>query len=255
MTTTEQEETVTVAGRDFTRRRWRQRLRRLRPFLYAALVLVVLGVGVWLVYFSSVLTVRDVSVRSSTSVLPARVEAVARVPRGEQLARVDLRAIQARVETIPAVQSASVSRSWPHTVAISISERTPVAVVDRSAGLQAVDEDGVLFGSYPRKPTDLPLIRTAPDVKSEALAEAARVVTSLRSDIAAKVDRVDVETVDRISLHLADGRTVRWGSAQDSAEKAAVLAVLLEQKASPVRPGGAAVSEIDVSVPGRPTTR
>jgi cell division protein FtsQ len=36
-----------------------------------------------------------------------------------------------------------------------------------------------------------------------------------------------------------------WGSAEDSADKAAVLAVLLEQRAD----------EIDVSVPGRPTTR
>ena len=245
MTLTDREETVTVAGRDFTRRRWRHRLRRLRPFLYAALVLLLAGAAVWTVYFSSVLAVRDVSVRGSTTVSSVRVEAVARAPLGRQLARVDLGAIQARVETIPAVRSVSVSRSWPHTVAIRITERTPVAVVDRGAGLQAVDEDGVLFGSYAHRPADLPLLQTAPDVKAEALAEAARVVTSLRPDIKAKVQRVDVETVDRIRLLLGDGRTVMWGSAQDSAQKAEVLAVLLEQKAS----------EIDVSVPGRPTTR
>ena len=88
-------------------------------------------------------------------------------------------------------------------------------------------------------------MQTSADVKSEALAEAARVVSSLRPDIAAKVDRVDVATVDRIQLQLAGGRTVMWGSAEDSAQKAAVLAVLLEQK----------VDQIDVSVPGRPTTR
>jgi len=245
MTLTDREETVTVAGRDFTRRRWRHRLRRLRPFLYVAVVLLLAGAAVWTVYFSSVLAVRDVSVRGSTTVSSVRVEAVARAPLGRQLARVDLGAIQARVETIPAVRSVSVSRSWPHTVAIRITERTPVAVVDRGAGLQAVDEDGVLFGSYAHRPADLPLLQTAPDVKAEALAEAARVVTSLRPDIKAKVQRVDVETVDRIRLLLGDGRTVMWGSAQDSAQKAEVLAVLLEQKAS----------EIDVSVPGRPTTR
>jgi cell division protein FtsQ len=38
---------------------------------------------------------------------------------------------------------------------------------------------------------------------------------------------------------------VMWGSAENSAEKAEVLAVLLERDAH----------EIDVSVPGRPTTR
>jgi cell division protein FtsQ len=239
------EETVTLAGRDFARRRRWDRLRRLRPFLYAVLVLALAGTSVWLVFFSSVVTVRDVSVDGNQMVTAARVEAVAKAPIGRPLARVDLAAIQARVETIPAVKSASISRSWPHTIAIEVTERTPVAVVDRGAGLQAVDEDGVLFGSYPRQPDDLPLVQTAADVKSEALAEAARVVSSLRPDIAAKVDRVDVASVDRIRLLLTGGRTVMWGSSEDSAQKAAVLAVLLGQKAD----------EIDVSVPGRPTTR
>jgi cell division protein FtsQ len=239
------EETVTLAGRDFARRRWVQRLRRLRPLLYAALLLVLIGTGTWLVFFSSVVTVKDVAVRGNTTLSAARIEAVAKAPMGRQLARVDLAAIQARVESVPAVKSVSVSRSWPDTISITVTERTPVAVVDRGANLQAVDEDGVLFGSYPRQPDDLPLIQTATDVKSEALAEAARVVTSLRADIAAKVDRVEVESVDRILLQLAGGRTVMWGSAEESDAKAAVVAVLLEQK----------VDEIDVSVPGRPTTR
>lgn len=239
------EQTVTLAGRDFARRRWRQRLRRLRPFLYAALVLVLAGTAVWLVLFSSVVTVREVEVSGNTTLSSARVESVAEAPMGRQLARVDLAAIQARVETIPAVRSVSVSRSWPNTLAIEVTERIPVAVVERGAGLQAVDEDGVLFGSYDARPGDLPLVETDPDVKAEALAEAARVVTSLRSDIQVLVDRVQVESVDRIRLRLADGRSVMWGSAEQSAAKADVLAVLLDRKAD----------EIDVSVPGRPTTR
>lgn len=239
------EQTVTVAGRDFARRRWAQRLRRLRPFLYAALVLALVGTAVWLVFFSSVVTVRDVQVSGNQTVSATRIEKMARAPIGRPLARVDLAAIQARVETLSAVKSVSVSRSWPHTVAIDVTERTPVAVVDRGAELQAVDEDGVLFGGYLQRPADLPLVHTAADVKAEALAEAARVVTSLRPDIAAKVDSVDVETVDRITLRLTGGRSVMWGSAEESAQKAAVLAVLLERKGD----------RIDVSVPGRPTIR
>jgi cell division protein FtsQ len=239
------EETVTVAGRDFVRRRWLRRLRRLRPLLYAVLVLGLAGTGVWLVFFSSVVTVRDVSVHGNTTVSSVRIRAVAKAPIGRQLARVDLAAIQARVETIPAVKSVSVSRSWPHTVAITVTERTPVAVVERGTSLQAVDEDGVLFGSYDHQPSDLPLVVTSADVDAEALAEAAHVVSSLRPDIAAKVDRVEVASVDRIRLHLAGGRIVMWGSAEQSTQKAAVLAVLLGQKAT----------QIDVSVPERPTTR
>ena len=53
-----------------------------------------------------------------------------------------------------------------------------------------------------------------------------------------------VATVDQISLVLRDGRTVVWGSAEDSDAKAEVLVELLEQPAR----------KYDVSVPGQPTT-
>lgn len=241
-----EEETVALLARDFTRRRQRQRLRRLRPFLYAGLMIALVGTGVWLVMFSSVLTVRGVEVTGNGTLPESRIEKAARAPLGKQLARVDLTAIQARVEALPAVKSAAVSRSWPHTIRVEVTERTPLAVVNRGSGLQAVDADGVLFGHYARQPGSLPLIRTEPGVRAEALAEAARVVRSLRDDIAAKVDYVDVESVDEIELRLADDRLVRWGSAEHSEQKAEVLAVLLRQKG---------VREIDVSVPGRPTTR
>jgi cell division protein FtsQ len=246
MSVTESEEvTVALVSREFKRRRRFQRLRRWRPLILAVLAAALIAFGVWVVFFSSWVTVREVEVSGNTTVNAVRIENVARAPIGRPLARTDLAAIQARVEALPVVKSASVSRSWPHTVHVEIVERTPIAVVNRGSGLQAVDEDGVLFGSYPVKPADLPLVLTDPRVKAEALAEAAEVIRSLRSDIAARVKFVDVQSIDKIELRMADGRTVTWGSAEESAQKAEVLAVLLERKAR----------AIDVSVPGRPTTR
>ncbi len=266
MSTTEQDQEETVAlagagrpspkppkppgGRDFGRRRWRHRWRRIRPFVYTALVLTLLGTALWLVLGSSALTVRTVRVEGLQTLTQVRVEKVAGVPEGRPLARVDLAAIRARVENIAAVRAVEVSRSWPHTVRIEVTEREPLAVVNRGDGLQAVDDEGVLFGRYSTQPADLPLIRTSPGISAEALAEAARVVAVLRSDIRSRVDYVDVESVDRIRLRLSGKGpgTVMWGSAEQSAEKAEVLAVLLGRASAGAR-------EIDVSVPGRPTTR
>lgn len=238
--------TIAVVTREFKRRRRFQRLRRWRPLILVVLAALLVGFGVWSIFFSSWVTVRQVEVSGNTTLVAARIERIAAAPIGRPLARVDLAAIQARVEALPAVESAAVSRSWPHTVHVEVVERTPVAVVNRGSGLQAVDESGVLFGSYAVKPADLPLVITEPDVKAEALAEAAEVLRSLRADIAARVRFVDVKTVDRIELRMADGRRVTWGSADDSAAKAEVLAVLLQQKD---------VDVIDVSVPDRPTTK
>ena len=67
----------------------------------------------------------------------------------------------------------------------------------------------------------------------------------LDGEVVELLDHVAVRTVDEITLHLRDGRLVRWGSADQSEDKAAVLLQLLKRKAT----------TYDVSVPGAPTTK
>jgi len=217
----------------------------MRIVVLAVLVAAVLSGSVWLVFFSSHVTAEGVEVSGAPAVGESRIKRTAQVPTGTPLARVDLDAIQARVESLPAVRHVEVARSWPHTVHIEVIERTPIAVIDRGNGLQALDSEGVLFGGYGTRPRGLPLVRTQPDTRTEALQETARVISALPSRVATRVDLVEVATVDEIELVLANGRQVVWGSAEDSDQKAEVLEVLLN------RPG----QQIDVSVPGRPTTR
>ena len=242
------EPTVRIARSEFAKRRHAGRRRRWRIVL--ALVMVaalVAGIG-WLVLASPYVTAEQTSVGGSRSVPAARVERVARVPLGTPLARVDLAAVRARVETIPAVRRAEVSRSWPHTVRIVVTARVPVAVVDQGQGLRAVDDQGVLFGGYQSRPAGLPLITTPAGTASDALAEGARVVASLAPAIARRVQTTDVASVDQVTLVLRNGRKIVWGSAEQSTLKAQVVEAMLGSVAASVR-------QIDVSVPSRPTTR
>lgn len=241
-----EEDSVLLAAPDFARRRFRARLARLRPYLIVAAVVLALGTGTWLLYFSAVLTVESVKISGNGTLSSARIERVAAVPDGEQLIQVDLAAIQARIERIDAVASAEVSRSWPHAISIEVTERVPIAVVRRGEETKALDADGILFSRNASSLEALPVVETALNVNAATLAEAARVVLALRSDIAARVDVIRADSIDNIVLALDGGVRVQWGSAEDSENKAQVLAILLENKD---------VTEIDVSVPGRPTTR
>ncbi len=100
-------------------------------------------------------------------------------------------------------------------------------------------------GSSRPSPHALPMLRMGDRTGTEALAEAAAVAGSLPVGLARKVRYVEVRTVDTISLELRSGKQVRWGSADDSADKARVLERLLGVKAS----------FYDVSVPGQPIIR
>jgi cell division protein FtsQ len=239
------ERTVRIARKRFVRRQWARRWLAWRRLLAALLVVGLLVGAVWTVFFSALLAVSGVRVDGTAVLDPRSVRQAAAVPLGGPLATVNLDAVAARVERLSAVRSVDVSRSWPDRVLVSVTEREAVAVVDRGGVLRGVDADGVIFRRFPSRPKSLPVLRMGDRTGADALAEAAKVAGALPATLARRVDYVEVRTVDTISLRLRSGRVVRWGSADDSAAKAEVLAVLLRQKAS----------TYDVTVAGQPIIR
>lgn len=239
------EPTVKLAEKRFVRRQRARRWLAWRRILVLVVLLgLIAGLG-WLVFFSSALAVKRVTVAGLDVLGPEEVRRAAAVPVGEPLATAPVDAIAARVESLTPVASVDVSRVWPDAVRIAVVEREAVAVVEREGTMHGLDEAGVLFRTYDKPPKRLPVVRVAAATRSEALQEAAEVVAALPGKLAARVDFLTVRTVDSISLRLEDGRTVFWGSAAGSADKAEVLDALLKQDAS----------FYDVSVPGRPTIR
>jgi len=234
----------TRSRRRFARRQWLRRWLVWR-YVIASVLLVVLTVsGIWLVFFSSVLTVKHVDVVGESQLTREQVLAAADVPTGDHLVELDLGAIRTRVAGLAAVKRVDVSRDWPDGVLIRITERHEVAVVQIGDRYQAMDSDGVLFKSYAHPPAALPRVVAGAAIGSDALAEAARVISSLPNGLAARVDHVGVGGVDQVTLAMRSGATVIWGSDSQSAIKAEVLSKLL---ARPAR-------VYDVSVPGQPVT-
>ncbi|CAN5402067.1 hypothetical protein BH11ACT8_BH11ACT8_22100 [soil metagenome] len=229
--------------RKFARRQWARRWLVWRYILAFVVVVGLVAGGIYAVYFSHALSVQGVTVVGAQTLTTEQVLAAADVPQGGPLATVDLVAIERRVGSLAPVRSVDVSRQWPHSVRIEIDERVPVAVVARGGVLRAVDADGVVFNSYKRAPAGLPRIETDDDTDVEALREAVIVVAALPPEVSSVVDHLELVSSDQIDLVLDGDRTVHWGSADQSGQKAEVIVALLQQQAS----------TYDVSVPGQPT--
>ena len=232
--------------RRFARRQWARRWLSLRYVLALVAVIALLGTSIWLVFFSTALQVREVEVVGNKILSDARIREVADVPIGDQLALVDLGRADTRVGSLAEVKSVDVTRTWPDGVRISVVERTAVAVVELAGRLRGLDADGVVFRDYRTAPPGMPRIRPGGAAGTDALKEAATVVSALPKDLASRVDHVEVATVDQITLVMRDQRQVLWGSAEQSELKAEVIDRLLAAVQAPV---------YDVSVPGNPTSR
>jgi cell division protein FtsQ len=235
--------------RRFSARARRNRLRQAAPLLTAAVVVGLVGIGAAVVWFTPVVAVREVRVTGASLVSVDDVRAAAAVPVGRSLARVDVHAVHERVAALPPVGRVEVRRELPGTVVISVTERTPAAVVEQSAaepGLWLIDASGVVYRKAESRPAGLALLRIPAPSKADPTTRAAlTVLRALPPELLTPMAVLAADAPARIRLELTDGRTIVWGDATENAEKVRVALVLIG------RPG----RTIDVSAPSLVTIR
>jgi len=220
---------------------------RPRRLLVLAIVLTVLaGAAGWVVGFTGVLGVRAVSVTGLKTLPTGQITDAAGLRQGEPLARVDVAAVADRVGRLPGVARVAVTRSWPSTVRIAVTERFGVAVVTVAGRPWLVDATGVRFQQLSAVPAGLPRLAVRDAGPGDpATAAALAALTALTPPVRAALRVVTAQTPDSVTLTLSGGRTVLWGGAADSPAKATVLAALL----------GRSGTVYDVSTPSVVTVR
>lgn len=235
----------------FAQRRREGTWQRFLPYVYTALGLILAGLLVWVVWFSTVLGVRQVKVEGQETLNARTILNLAAVTRGVPLARVDTVSIEARVAGLERVEAVVVRRSWPNTITIRIVERTSVAWIRSGGTIRGLDRFGVDFRSYQEAPKalfEVQVSATSSENRQTSLVEAAKVIGVIRKNdpgLFAKINYVSVESKDSVTLALSKNRTVRWGSAAGSTQKLRVLKPLLNISAR----------TYDVSAPEQPTTK
>ena len=205
-------------------------------------VLVVLGGLGWLVGWSDAFAVQEVRVEAGGGeqaddetgdvVAADDVIEAADVAMGTPLIRLDTDGIADRVADVPEVADVVVHRSWPSAVTLEVTARTAVATVpDGEDTWWQVDADGVLFGVDTSRPEGLTVLRAElDDEAAPKRAAGVAVLGELSAEIVDRVREIHVESPADIRLELDDDIEVRWGTADDTPRKAAVLAALMAEQ-------------------------
>jgi cell division protein FtsQ len=170
------------AQAQFNRKKAKHRLRQIkrRGLLIAAVAtVVVMGSGGWWMHHTGTLqrstaaiandfwnatahggfAVQQVYVKGRVHANVAVVKAALDIKPGAPILRLSLNEIQARLQAIPEVKTATISRQLPHAISVVLTERKPVALWQRDEKHLLVDSDGIVLakGNYPNVKT-LPII-------------------------------------------------------------------------------------------------
>jgi cell division protein FtsQ len=226
------------------RRRSRDRWRRLSVTVTVTLAVLAL-IGYVIVWHTSLFAVTAVRVVGAHAVSAQQIVAAAAVRPGTALAAVDTGAAAARVDSLVRIASTQVTLSWPHTVVVTVTERTAAALIPQAGGYQLVDGSGVIFGTVPAAVAGLPVIRVSAsaDVRRQVVPGALAALGALPATLEHQVVGISASSDYDITLTLSGGSTVNWGGGDQAAEKARDLAAM-------VRLGKA--GHFDVSAPNAP---
>ncbi|PZF56442.1 cell division protein [Curtobacterium sp. MCSS17_008] len=215
-------------------RRFTRRARHRRAaWITAATVVVVFGASILVAVYSPLMALRTIEVRGTERVDATALRQALSDQVGTPLARLDLDEVKRDIAGFPLIESYVTEELPPHTLVVTVTERTPVVAVRSGSSYDLVDPAGIVVQSSPKRPEGVPVADVArAKLGSSVFRTMTEVVLSLPSTVRRQVTDVRASTADDVTLTLDDGSTVVWGSPDASDAKAALLAALVADHAS-----------------------
>ncbi len=278
---TPQVSSVRIGDIERTKRnaRVKRRYQRYLVFLGVIAALVsALAIGAVAVYNSSLFTIEEVNIQGVEHLTTEEMQALAGVPVGTTLLRVDAAGIKNSLLRDAWVEDVSVNRIFPNTLEISVTERTVAAIVEvptqdaKSTQAWAIASDGMGLMPIPKAGTEaaartsstiykdveetLHIIDVPYGTEAEVgqyctdanVNNALAVVDGLTTELADRVTSVKATDPESTTLTIKDGPDIVFGTAENIREKERVCLEIMDE-----HPDG--VAYINVRTVDRPTWR
>ena len=278
---TPQVSSVRIGDIERTKRtaRVKRRYRRYLVFLGVIAALIsALAIGGVAVYNSSLFTIEEVNIKGVEHLTTEEMQALAGVPVGTTLLRVDAAGIKNSLLRDAWVEDVSVNRIFPNTLEISVTESSVAAIVEvptqdaKSTQAWAIASDGMWLMPIPKAGTEA-AARTSSTIYKDVektlhivdvpygteaevgqycsdanVNNALAVVDGLTTELADRVTSVKATDPESTTLTIKDGPDIVFGTAENIREKERVCLEIMDK-----HPDG--VAYINVRTVDRPTWR
>jgi len=226
---------------------------RLRTWVIVAGILAGLAVVAFGSTYTPLFAADAVRVEGAGHLSSAQVRRIARIQTGVNVFRLDARQAERRLERSAWVGDATVTKTLPSTVTITIVERVPAAVMvtDPSGERSIIAEDGTILAPAPDAAA-LPLVEAADGATVPSEAQrilGAKVAASLPPEIARRVGSVQAGADGTVTVVLTGGVAVSYGDAEALVQKGQALRAVLRW----AERAGVGLGTVDVRTPAAPS--
>lgn len=206
-------------------------------FLYGAILVILLALGLSLFLRSSYFAIQQVKIEGLHQIPQTEIDRLSSSAKGQNLLLLDQEGLRKKITLHPLVQSVEFKRQFPATLIVQVTERTPAALVIVPHGVIEVDEKGMFLQrseGWPEK--SYPVINgiAVPDtagpgqeLKLPGLVAALQLLQEAPKDLLPVIGELYVNPIQQMTIYLTSGVEVRLGQAQDWKDKLVGLNQLL----------------------------
>jgi len=239
-------------------REMRSGVRPARIAILGVLLVVSLAALLWIYTSTGVLNVKSVEVKGNEVLDADYLRSLSGITRDTHLLKMDVKAVESALLSEPYVAGVNISRRYPNTVVLGVTERQPTGVILQNGKYNLVDQEGMILESADARPPglveikDLELVLLFPGMEISGMDFAT--VTSLLGSLppALKEVATAVGLKGGGGLYLEGrGTVVIYGEASDLSRKNVIALMALTGLVDRY----AAVEYIDVSFPDHPVLK
>lgn len=214
-----------------------RRKQQLRLTLFFVLTASVLAALIWL-YRSDLFRIKKVEIVGNHHLSDAQIKKICAIKPGASLIRLPLSEIGNRLLKNPWIKDVEISRSFPNTLRIQMTERKAAALIPLQDGYAVVDREGLVLENLPNiDRAKLPLIRdlnvrkvkVGQKIQSKSFSNAISCLNHLEDKLRSSLSIVSAPSVDKLSLYTDKGVEILYGKAENFAKKNYILRKILSK--------------------------
>ena len=221
--------------------------------------LLIVAISAYIILRSPYFDLRQLVVTGNQYLAEEVVLAATPISTGENIFGVNVAGAAEQLKKVPMIKDARLSRSLPATILINITERRPLGILPTGGGFIEVDEEGMCLQRSGSGVPGLPVLTgvhvetVAPGdyIRNDLLMEALQAISALPAEVTEVLSELHIDPDGQVKVYTLGQIICYFGSAEDMAEKGAVLAQVLSE----INERGLRVEYINVSSPEKPVLK
>ena len=245
-------------GEEKAKKKRRGKTHPARVIALGCLLLASLAGLLWIYTSTGVLNVKSVEVKGNEKLDSAYLESLSGITGDTHLLKMDVKAVEGALLSEPYVAAVDVSRRFPNTVVLEVTERQPSGFVFQNGRYNIVAQEGIVLESTDARPQgmveieglELPLLLPGVEVSDADFATITSLIASMPP--ALREMAVTAGFMDGKGLYIESGDTmVIYGDATELSRKNTIALLALTTLVGHY----SGVEYIDVSFPDHPVIK